>query len=64
MPALSRSRLDCAFLMVSSKTQRAKLRGSHKWIVGLYLVSIPIASVVWLAGLTWAAIKAIGYALS
>jgi hypothetical protein len=38
--------------------------GRHKLIIGLYFVSAPVATIAWLAGLSWAAIKVIGYALS
>ena len=33
-------------------------------IVGFYSVFAPVATVAWLAALTWAAIKVVGYALS
>ena len=58
MRALSGSTLDFADLQGSSEDQRAAQlrsvgvhRGRHKLIVGLYLISAPIATIAWLAGL-------------
>jgi hypothetical protein len=55
---------------MESKDQRAEQRlvsvkrSRNKLIVGLYLVSAPIATIAWLAGMGWAAVKVVGYALS
>ena len=38
--------------------------GRRKMIVGVYFVLAPIATIAWLAGLVWAAINVVGYALS
>jgi hypothetical protein len=56
--------------LMESKDQRAEQRlvsvkrSRHKLIVGLYLVSAPIATIAWLVGMGWAAVKVVGYALS
>jgi hypothetical protein len=59
------------FLPASSEDQGVALQRSvsvqparAKLIVGLYVVSAPVATIAWLAGLTWAAVKVLGYALS
>ena len=36
----------------------------HKWLVLLYLLLVPLATVVWLAGIGWGAIRLAGYMLS
>ena len=51
-----------------SEGRRVPLERSHggrrKMIVGVYFVLAPIATIAWLAGLVWAAINVVGYALS
>jgi|KBSMisStandDraft_5_1062788.scaffolds.fasta_scaffold1105099_1 hypothetical protein len=71
MRVLSGSTLDLATFHVLSRDQNAELRrsvsvhrGRHQLIVVLYLISAPFATAAWLAGLAWAAIKVVGYALS
>ena len=61
------TRLEIATLLESSKDQSAKrspVSIRRKLIVGLYLVAAPVVSIAWVAGLTWAAIRAVRYALS
>lgn len=36
----------------------------HKWIVRAYLLSAPVTMVVWLAGVSWVAVRIVGYVLS
>jgi hypothetical protein len=36
----------------------------HKWLVRLYLLLVPLATIVWLAGIGWGAIRLAGYMLS
>jgi hypothetical protein len=76
MRALSGSTFDFAILQGLPEDQCAEFKSTgaqrsgqhkltgHKLIVGLYLVSVPVVSVAWLAGLAWAAIKFISYAVS
>ena len=59
------------FMPASSEDQGVALqrsvsgrRGRHKIILALYLISAPVATIAWLAGLTWAAIGLIQFALS
>lgn len=49
---------------VSPRRSVGVKRGRDKMIVGFYSVFAPVATVAWLAALTWAAIKVVGYALS
>jgi hypothetical protein len=67
MHALSGPTFDFADL--SSEDQCVALprdvhRGRHKLIVRLYLISAPVATMAWLAGLVWAAIKMVEFAVS
>jgi hypothetical protein len=70
MRALSGSTFDFATLQGTSADQCATPPrdlgvhpGRHKLIVVLYLVSAPVATIGWLAGLWWTAIKVVGYVL-
>ena len=40
------------------------VRLRSKWIVRLWLASVGVATVAWLAALAWAATRVVGYALS
>jgi hypothetical protein len=72
MRALSGPTFDPAtFLTASSDdldvTRQRSVSVQRAWrklIVGSFLVSAPVATIAWLAGLAWAAIKVVGYALS
>jgi hypothetical protein len=72
MRAVSGPTFDLAtFVPASSEDQGVALqrgvggrRGRQKIILGLHLVLAPVATIAWLAGLTWAAVKVVGYALS
>ena len=58
------TKLEFATLLESSEDLCAKQRPfsiRHWLIVGLYVVSAPVVTIGWLAGLSWAAIKMVGY---
>ena len=58
------TRLELATLLEASEEQCANRRPfslRNKLIVGLYVVSAPVVTIGWLAGLSWAAIKMVGY---
>jgi hypothetical protein len=72
MRAFSRPAFDSAILLAPSEDRCAELesakvgaqRPRHKLIIGLWLLSVTLTSVAWLAGLTWASIWLIRQALS
>ena len=67
MRALTGQAFEFATLLEPSEDHRAKRRPvslRDKLIVGLYSVAAPVVTIGWLAGLAWAAVKMVGYALS
>lgn len=52
------------FLVAAPSANVGRSQRKHKWIVRLYVLSFPLATVAWLTGIGWVATKFVGYVLS